>query len=118
MNKSSPSLSNGNRPLITTTFAAIGSLIVILTAVVTVEGWLYSSRFTTVVDSRFDRFELRMNEKFASSKDTLPRTEYELRHAEALESVKRVADRIDEAGRRIDLTLVRIQALENRQNRK
>lgn len=88
-------------PLITTTGKVIGFSILVLTSMLGVYGWLLSNRFESIVDSRFDKFELRLTREYAAKSETLTKTEYEVRHAEIVTATKQITERIIEDERRL-----------------
>ena len=100
---------NGNAPLITTTAKVIAFLITVITAFAIAYGTWLKSSFETTVDSRFDRFELRLTKEYALVKDTLPRAEYELRHKELIDRDQQMTDRINTIEKRLNDMNERIQ---------
>lgn len=93
--------SDDPRPLVTTTAKVIGFLIVFITAVVAINGFILKSSFEATVDGRFDRFELRLTKEYALAKETMPRSEYELRHSELIQRDAQMTDRINELEKRM-----------------
>lgn len=103
-----------SKPLVTTTGKVIGWLLILLTAVITVEGWLYSNRFETIVEKHFSEFELKLVREYATKNDTMSKREYDLRHAELIEQDRQLADRIGAAERRLDAVSERLILLERK----
>lgn len=101
-----------NKPLITTTAKVITWLSALIVLVIALSGWAMSNRFETVVESRFDKFELRLSREYASKADTLSKTEYQVRHAEVETTMKQIADRMTEDERRLNDMSGRVLQLE------
>lgn len=101
-------------PIVMTTAKVLTAIIVLITAVVTIQSWLLSN----IIDGKFDRFELRMNERFASRAEMLPRAEYELRHKDLQDDIARMGDRIKAAESRLEIQAQRLEDIQTRKGGK
>lgn len=88
--------SNGNGPIITSTVKLVAFLITVITAFALAYGAWLRAGFVDTVDSRFTAFELRMTKEYPLAKDTMPRSEYELRHSELIAMDKNLRDALNE----------------------
>lgn len=73
-----------------------GKLLGIIVAIVTLTLGATTFIYTTVIDSKLDRLELRLHERFATRVEAVDRREYELRHAALDEGDKRIIARLNE----------------------
>lgn len=103
-----------SKPLVTTTARVIIWALIVITAAVGLNGWILSNRFETIIDSRFDRFELRLAQQYALKSEAVTRTEYELRHGELNQTDKLINDRIAEQERRLEALNARVTQLERK----
>lgn len=93
-----------SKPLVTTTAKVIAWLSALLVVVVSLTAWLNSEISRSIVDSRFDKFELRLINDYARKVDLqgyMPRTEYDLRHAELIEKDKQTINRVEDIEKRL-----------------
>lgn len=111
-----PEGSNGSisRPLVTTTGKVIAWLVVLVTSIIALDGWLLSNRFESIVDRRFKEFELQLIRQYAQKGETMTRVEYDLRHNELIQMDKQLSDRMTNVEHRMETLGEKVGKLENR----